>query len=97
MPPDQPEQSQEPMPEPMLEPFLGYWQGEAPYFLVRMNDATLRRYMAAWLEAKGITEPTEAQTHEAFAHCRKVSYWEGMGVRSDPDVQTVRYPKPKQR
>jgi len=92
--PEQPEQ-----PEPMLE-FRGdinAWQGETQYFLVRMNDATLRKYMATWLELRGITEPTNAQTHEAFIHCRKVSYWHGV---RDPDVQTARspgYKPPEQR
>lgn len=91
-----PDQSQQPE-ESMLE-FRGdinVWQGETRYFLVRLKDDTLRRYMAAWLETRGITKPTEVQTHEAFVHCRKLSYWEN--VKGDKDVQMIRFPKPSEQ
>ena len=53
-----------------------------------MLDATFQRYVQAWLEVCGISQPTCEQRGEAIAHCRKLSYWKGC---RDPEVHFVSY------
>ena len=63
------------------------WEGrDTDGTFVWMLDATFQRYVNAWLETRGITYPTGKQRDEAFAHCRKLSYWKSC---RDPDVHFV--------
>jgi hypothetical protein len=75
------------------EPILTFpqwrWEGvDTNGTFLWMMDTTFQRYIQAWLETRGITHPTREQLGEAFAHCRKLSYWKGC---RDPDVHFVSY------
>ena len=82
------------MPEqepPKQEPILAYvfarWQAETQDgTLIWMDDTTFQRYICAWLEARGISQPTNEQRDDAHDHCRKLSYWKGC---CDPQVHIV--------
>jgi hypothetical protein len=42
-----------------------------------MSDATFKRYVEAWLESRGIKNPTMEQLRAAAQHCSHVEYWQG--------------------
>jgi hypothetical protein len=83
----------EPEAVPAQEPLLHYpqwrWEGEdTDGTFVWMLDATFQRYVSVWLEARGITNPTNEQHREAFEACRKLSFWRGC---KDKDVHICGY------
>ena len=56
------------------------WQGEQELpeggiVLVWMDMATMLRYVDAYLQGQGHTDPTYHEREAALVACRKVSYW----------------------
>lgn len=84
---------------PIREPALlydrhtGRWAGANAWFVVWMDDATFRAYVAAWYEW-----PTwlpdrspDERLAASVAHCQRLEYWRGCERNDDRRVHIIYY------
>jgi hypothetical protein len=76
--------------EPLLDYRSHRWEAvDANGTMIWMLNTTFYHYVQAWLEVRGIREPSYKQRKEAVTHCRKLSYWRDC---KDRDVHFVKLP-----